>query len=197
MGLLQGRPTEALAGFEAALAEAPGTEEAQLGTAEALLESGRAHAAIARLEPLLASPARPDAALLAARVAEEMGQLQDAQQLFALARSREKAGYLASHRAGQHVSMLCALLAYKGCPSAGPGAVGAACGLMAGAAVKPTPLPAREHRALRALVRNLLRAGHAPLVERLVTPAAGQLLPGMGALVAEVVAGSLRGPGQS
>jgi len=187
--LLQGRPTEALAAYEASLAEAPSTEEAQLGAAEALLEAGRAPEALARLEPLLASPARPDAALLAARVAEELGQLKDVQQLFALARSREKAGYLASHRAVQHVGVLCALLAYMGKPSPGPGAVGTACAVMAGASVAPAVLMPREVRGLRALVRNLLRAGHAQPVERLVTPAAEQVLPGLRAIVEHVVRG--------
>ena len=186
--LLQGRPAEAQAAFDAALAEAPGTEEAQLGAAESLLESGRPAEALARLEPLLGSPARPDAALLAARVAEELGQLQDAQQLFALARSREKPGYLASHRVLQHVGMLASLLAYLGKPSAAVGSVGAVCGWMAGQRpTAPVRLPQRDSRNVRALVRNLLRAGHMAAVETLLVADAEQSLPGIHALVKEAV----------
>jgi tetratricopeptide (TPR) repeat protein len=70
------RPREALAAFDAALAARPGSRDARLGRAEALLDAGDAAAALAAVEPLLGEGR--DGWLLAACAALALGQPADA-----------------------------------------------------------------------------------------------------------------------
>ncbi|BDG07075.1 glycosyltransferase [Anaeromyxobacter paludicola] len=94
--LLLGRPADARAAFEAALARAPGLPEPLLGRAEALLDEGRPAEALAALETLL--DARPDGWLLAAAAAAALGAASDARALFAEAGRRWGAGIAAERR---------------------------------------------------------------------------------------------------
>jgi len=75
--LICGRPDEALAGFELALASNPRLAEAHLGRIEALLDLGMAAEALQGLEPWLAAGS-PDAWTLAAAAAAALGSAQDA-----------------------------------------------------------------------------------------------------------------------
>jgi len=69
-----GRPTEALAAFDAALAAAPDNEEARLGRVEALL-SEHPHQAFQELEPLLGD--KVDPWVLAVACVDALGQAED------------------------------------------------------------------------------------------------------------------------
>jgi tetratricopeptide (TPR) repeat protein len=94
--LVAGRPAEALRSFEAALKEAPASEQAQLGRAEAMLDQGDAPHALAMLEPLLGE--RADGWVLASTAARALGAEADAELLLARARERLPRGLVGLHR---------------------------------------------------------------------------------------------------
>jgi thioredoxin-like negative regulator of GroEL len=78
----------------------PGSAEARLGEAEALLDAGEVAAALGRLEPLLAAGAEgPDAWTLAAAAVRAAGSPADARLLAVRARERAAGGWIAAHRA--------------------------------------------------------------------------------------------------
>lgn len=182
--LLRGAYEDALALFEASVAREPTAEEAALGACEALIELGRASEARQRLEALQRCSERPDAWVLAALAADELGDFNALKGNLAEARRLAPAGYLAPHRNLLHGSLHHAVLAYLGRPQAGQGAVGLACARMAGAEATGT-LAGPERRLLVRLVRGLLRANQVHLVEKLLTPASESALPGVVELVKE------------
>lgn len=178
-----GRPREALASFERALTTRPAHREAELGRAEALLETGDAHAALSALEPLLDD--RADAWVLAAAAAERVGALGDMQALLARG-GAARGGYLAPHRRERHVDLLLAVAIYAGHPMAGPGPVGVVGALLAGqpeASVAAVPLALVER-----VADNLVRVGRHAALAALVTPAAERRVPGIGATTRRVLA---------
>lgn len=184
--LLEGRAAEALALFEASHREEPTLPEAALGAVEALVALGRTDEALTRLAPLLASAA-PDALLLAAYLADTVGDVDEMKRL--LATAREKAAttaYVGVHRNALHATLLCELTAYLGRPQPGRGAVGTACARMGGAAASGR-IGAGERRGLVAFLRNLVARGQVALVERLLGPEAEAALPGVEACVREAV----------
>jgi tetratricopeptide (TPR) repeat protein len=173
--LLQlGRPGEALDDFGAALAEAPDSEEALLGAAEADLDRGDPAAALARLGPLLdASHARPDGWMLAAAASIQVtGSLEEASGLLARARAVEGQGWLARHRAERLRAMVA------------PRRPGLPSELLA-ALMERRPIPAEAvgvqvgEAMLRAVAQNMVRTGRAGLLEPLLSPAADEVSPGL------------------
>jgi predicted Zn-dependent protease len=110
-----GRAEAALALFRAALAEQPGSGEALLGEAEALLDLGMPDQALSRLEPLLRTHGRtPDGWVLAAAAAGALGAAPDAAFLLEQAAGRVAAGFVAPHRAERHLALLPAVRAPRG-----------------------------------------------------------------------------------
>lgn len=181
--LLLGQCDRGLAYFEEALAREPSKLDLRLGKAEVLVAVGRSAEALSILELLLGP--RPDPWLVAAQAAEALGEIEDCRMLLqrALALVQQSA-YAFPHRRVDQVALECRLAAYQGEPKAGPGAVGAACALMAGD--KPeraaAPLTARDESEVAVLVGNLLRLGHQELVRPLLGQKAQLALPGVGRL---------------
>jgi predicted Zn-dependent protease len=102
-----GRAAAALALFQAALAEQPGSGEALLGEAEALLDLGKQDQALSNLEPLLRTHGKtPDGWVLAAAAAGALGAAPDAAFLLEQAAGRVAAGFVAPHRAERHLALL-------------------------------------------------------------------------------------------
>lgn len=111
-----GRAGQSLALFRAALQDQPGSREALLGEAEALIETADPARALARLEPLLhAHGDVPDGWVLAAAAVTALGASRDAAVLLDRAAERVGAGFVAPHRAERHL----ALLATRSIPGAG------------------------------------------------------------------------------
>lgn len=94
--LVAGEPARALAAFEAALALAPGSEGARLGEAEARVRLGEPRRALSSVEPLLGRG--PDAWIIAAAAAREIGDRDTAGLLLARARERAQRGFMSAHR---------------------------------------------------------------------------------------------------
>lgn len=183
--LMRGRLDEAAAAFAAALSTAPDPAEAELGAAEVAV--ARQTSSPDALSPDLEADV-PDAWLISAIRHEAAGDLDGFTADLARARSTSSRGYLATHRHRLHVAAHLSLLAYRGKPTAGPGSMGAACALMAGGSTHPSRLDPYERPALVRLVGNLLRTDRPAPVERLLTDDAEAGLPGIKALVMEVVA---------
>ncbi|MCC7013801.1 MAG: glycosyltransferase [Planctomycetes bacterium] len=100
--LLSGDCERALVHFRAALEDCPRSIEAQLGVVEALLDSGRAAAALQALQPCLEQP-RADAWLLGAACADALGASEDAAMfLERVADALARHTWVAEHRAGRH-----------------------------------------------------------------------------------------------
>ena len=96
--LQSGEPLRARQAFEHALGTRRDLREACLGLAEAILEGGGPDEALGQLEPLLSEPG-PDAWLLSARAALELGSVPDARLLLDRARAeRDTQAFLAPHR---------------------------------------------------------------------------------------------------
>ncbi len=112
-----GRAAEALTLFRAALQDEPGSREALLGEAEALLETADPGRSLSRLEPVLRLHGDvPDGWVLAAAAATALGASRDAAVLLDRAAERVGAGFVASHRAERHL----ALLEARARPAPGP-----------------------------------------------------------------------------
>ena len=186
--LIQGRPKEALAGFERSLAANDDVPETHYGLAEAYLESGQAARALELIEPHLDDA--PDPWLVAASCFDELNRLEDFKFAAGEARKRSQEGsYVAPHRNRRHGTVHCQLLCYLGKPSRARGCVGAAAAIMGGEVPLRTPtiIEAGDRRILMATMRNLLLRGHERLVERLLTPEAEKFLPGVTGLLREVI----------
>lgn len=187
--LMRGRLDDAATAFDAALETAPDDTEPSLGAAEVAVARGSL-APPAALEALLPhlEANRPDAWLISATRHEAAGDLEAFAADLARARTASSGGYLAQHRHRLHAAAHLSLLAYRDHPTPGPGSLGAACALMAGASPS-APLDPYERPALVRLIANLLRENRAAPVEKLLTDDADTKLPGIKALVLEVISG--------
>lgn len=94
--LLRGEPKEALRSFEGALALRPSDREPLLGRAEAMIALGDAAGALKLIETLL--DGKPDAWVLAAAAAAELGRPQDAALFARRASTLAQKGFVAPHR---------------------------------------------------------------------------------------------------
>jgi tetratricopeptide (TPR) repeat protein len=177
--LLRGQLDEARRAFDAALVTKPDHEEARLGKVECLLEAGDAAQALATAEPLLGP--RPDAWVLAAAAAEQLGALDVMGSFLARAKQALDTGYVAPHRADRYLGLLCALSIYKGQPIATRTRLGVLSALVARAPmVRGTRrvFPS-DVRLVRTLVRNLHALGRVELLQPLLEPRAELHLPGV------------------
>jgi hypothetical protein len=152
-----------------------------------LVELGRSDQALERLGPLRLASSRLDPWVLSARAALEVGRIDDMKRFLGGARERTSGGYAGNHRKELHTGLLCGLTALLGRPQPGPGAVGVACGWMGGTSGADI-VSTSERSLLISIIRSMVLAGHAPLVERLLEPEAERALPGIVGLVKHAVA---------
>ncbi len=188
--LMRGRLDDAAAAFDAALTTTPDPTEARLGAAEVAVARGDLTApspasALDAIAPDLET-GRPDAWLIAATRHEAAGDLDAFARDLAQARAASTGGYFAGHRHRLHTAAHLSLLAYRDQPTPGPGSLGAACALMSGQTCS-AQLDPYERPALIRLVANLLRNDRPEPVERLLTDEAARMLPGIKALVLDVI----------
>ena len=187
--LLQGRPAEALGCFEAALARSPAFIDARLGRAEALIDSGHPEDAIRALESMMAEE-RPDPWLLAALACEAMGDIAEVGILAKRAMELVDKGFVSHHRTARlaELSAMCGL--YEGPVAEAPPSWAGVVALLsrrplpAAPAVSPRPSDGQ----LRTLVLSLLHADRVDLLETLFEARAEYVVPGITALVREVLA---------
>jgi len=179
--LMLGRPAEALAEFRTARAALPNLEEARLGEAEALVDTGDGAAAEALLESLRGE--RPDAWVLSAAAAALRGDLPQVRTFLTGARERIRAGYLAARRAPR----LAALVRSHSARAE------EAAELLEALMQRRTP-PDRLHgaeieiRFLRRVVEDFLPTGRAKLLVPLLEPATEAACPGLPARVRAILA---------
>jgi glycosyltransferase involved in cell wall biosynthesis len=184
--LLAGDAGGALQWFEASATERPDHVESVLGACEALVELGRPREALDRLAPMLVSHEGADVWLVCAQAADELGDLEQTKKYLARARETSQRGYLAPHRNALHGTLHCQLVAYLGQPQSGKGAMGTATAIMAGA-IASGSIARGERRGLATFVRNMILLGQVHHAEKLLTERAEAMLPGICALVKNVV----------
>jgi len=179
--LMEGRPAEALAEFRAARAAVPNCEEARLGEAEALVDTGDGAAAEALLASLRGE--RPDAWVLSAAAAALGGDLARVRTFLTGARERIRAGFLAVRRAPRLTALVRAHA-----PRAQESAE-----LLEALMQRRTP-PDRLHgaelegRFLRRVAEDFLPSGRAGLLVPLLEPAAEAACPGLPARMRAILA---------
>jgi len=184
--LLQKRFEDALWTFETVYAVKPGYIDALLGRAEALIEVGEPEEAIRSLEPLMVEE-RPDPWLLAGLACEATGNFDEHGILIKRAAQLAEKGFISHHRRPvmYEQAVLCGL--YKSAIGEAPSEWTAVAALLAR---QPAPTIERRPAAdkLRRLITKLLRSNRVDLLETLLEPRGEQLLPGITALVYEVLA---------
>jgi tetratricopeptide (TPR) repeat protein len=167
--------------FTKAIALKPDALEAVVGLAEATLEQGDAAKALTLAERALGG--EPDGWLIAAACAEALGSVKDLQLLFGNACERAAKGYLSIHRGERHAELVCLCAAALGRPVPGPGVLGILTGLLSRA-----PLPLERYGAfgpsLARVVKTIIGAGRAQLLEPLFEPRAEATFPGITAALA-------------
>jgi tetratricopeptide (TPR) repeat protein len=181
-----GRPAAAKVAFDEALGMQPDYREAKIGRVECLLDLGDPKTALEEVEPLLDE--RPDGWLLAAGAFEALGHLQHFELFLTRARERRPRGYLSPHRLERHAALHCALMAYHGKPTTGPGDTGALCALLSRRPLPVTeqpPFPVNPRR-VKTLLANLVATGNVASVEGWLEPRAEAFLPGLGRVLAAV-----------
>jgi tetratricopeptide (TPR) repeat protein len=197
VGILRGRTENALYCFDQALETEPTNPEIQLARAEALVLLGRPAEALNIVEPLLRDA--PDAWLVGARAAEELGDIDTFEVLLGRATDlAQRQDYVDLHRKELQSLLQARLSAYRGDPKPGPGAVGAACALMVG--IRPDrraiEMDDYDQAEVSLLFRNLVRLGKGALLGRLGKAKAERMLPGVQALARNIAPDLLIGSPQ-
>ncbi|MBM4360360.1 MAG: hypothetical protein FJ096_19815, partial [Deltaproteobacteria bacterium] len=189
--LLLGRVEESRRAFERALAVNPNAREAAWGRAEAILVGGDPRGALREVQPHLDE--RPDGWTIAALAAGVAGSVDAMATWLGRAQSVLPAGFLAPSRRERYADGLATLALLLGREIDAPGPIGVLATLVHSNASTPAKGTVRglEDPLVAALVRGLLRSwlgrGMTDKVERLLSPQAEASLPGLGAMIAEVV----------